>query len=207
MMHRSIMLYNCETPYPETVVTCEPFNRWKKSIHEFGGKSNNLEQNKRDFWDYLSSKKSWTVKTHTEQFKFAIKDHALLYKIADCVVYLQRRDKVAQILSRIVSQQIKNWWNVNVENLEIEHKYIAEEVYKQKQDDFLRESIPRDVDLYYEDSYDPKIVWQNVSGSTQTVLPSRQLPVDDLMPIKSNVSITNINYVVSTINKLYKAEQ
>ena len=120
------MLYNCETPYPETVVTCEPFNRWKKSIHEFGGKSNNLEQNKRDFWDYLSSKKSWTVKTHTEQFKFAIKDHALLYKIADCVVYLQRRDKVAQMnkkkglgLQKCEQDIYKNYrgrWSKNLEN-------------------------------------------------------------------------------------------
>lgn len=207
MVHRSIMLYNCETPYSDTIPTREPFNKWKKSIYEFGEKSNNLEQNKRDFWDYLSNKKSWTVKTHTEQFKDAIRDHALLYKIADCVVYLQRKDKVAQIISRAVSQQIKNWWNVDIQNLKIEHKHIVDCVNKQMHDDIVRECIPRDIDLYYEDSLDPKLVWQNVSGIAQTVLPKRQLPDDDLMPKRSKVTIDNLDYVVSTIKTLYKAEQ
>ena len=114
---------------------------------------------------------------------------------------------MAQIISRAVSQQIKNWWNVDIQNLKIEHKHIVDCVNKQMHDDIVRECIPRDIDLYYEDSLDPKLVWQNVSGIAQTVLPKRQLPDDDLMPKRSKVTIDNLDYVVSTIKTLYKAEK
>lgn len=158
----------------------EPFSQY----------SNNYAAQKTIF-DKLSKMESWVVKMHSSQIdsvnhKWITK----LYKQADIIVKLTRKDFPAQVRSLCIAQALNDWGHHDVKNIHVSKQIFVDSYMQCLYDSLSLKSVPHDVVIDYDNLTSPQDIIYHITG-----LHVGEFKFARLLPTKNTSNIRNIDEI------------